>query len=184
MLRLQDREDFLYFFLSLMCAEPPDLGWDPTMVPVPGFRDQFDITVHCKGGPAKVFRTLELLSQEGASALHGRGTRVWKVKEKLGDGKFGTECVLKDVWADDDRDREDVIMQKMLESIESEIERKVVEGCLLTITCAGDVIVNDVVDQTRVSDEVLASAARYQLQRPKQGWQMGRRRGHTPTNQR
>ena len=69
------------FFLSLLYAEPHELGWDPTIKrisprDVKGPAVQYDIKV----GDVW-YRTQRLLSNAGAEVLRGRGTRVWEARK-------------------------------------------------------------------------------------------------------
>ncbi|KAJ3526586.1 hypothetical protein NM688_g8246 [Phlebia brevispora] len=87
---------FVHFFLSMIYADPTARGFDPTIVLVDGSQ-QYDITVHCRNGGTRVYRTLEVLARPQPTQLGSRP--VWKVIE-IKDGKAaGKPVVLKDMWS-------------------------------------------------------------------------------------
>lgn len=102
------------FFLRIMFAEEHQLGFDPSMEPIED--GQFNITVGFEGKKPVRYQTLEMLSDLGADSLFGRGTRVWKARRLDGDDMVGPEVALKDVWVDDDRDREGEIYCDLLKA--------------------------------------------------------------------
>ncbi|KAJ3559366.1 hypothetical protein NM688_g392 [Phlebia brevispora] len=107
-----DRKYLVHFCLSIAYAEPQQLGWDPTMV-LANDRRQYDITVFSNEGEARVYRTLDLLSDSGAQVLIGRGTRVWKVVQIENGQECGSSMVLKDAWVDFDRKREGTALEEL-----------------------------------------------------------------------
>ena len=114
---------FIEFFLRLIYAKPCELGWDETIrriEPTPGSQESIQYDIQVEG---KTYRTSRIISNIGADALRGRGTRVWEVKEvssTTGEA-FGSSLVLKDCWVDVTREREGVILNNIRESIEVEI---------------------------------------------------------------
>ncbi|KAF7790445.1 hypothetical protein EIP86_001400 [Pleurotus ostreatoroseus] len=93
----QDREPMIYFFLSLIYAEPQELGWDLTMNALDD-GVHYDIRVDGFDHSSRIYRTLEPIYGLDSEVLrHGR-TRVWKAI-LLADGKeTGEPVILKDAW--------------------------------------------------------------------------------------
>jgi hypothetical protein len=83
---------------------------------MPGEPKQFFITVHPDNDDKSVrrFCTKKIISSFGAEPLRGRGTRVF---EAIEIDKHGNErssaVVMKDIWIDHDRVREDAIVAKL-----------------------------------------------------------------------
>ena len=65
------------------------------------------------------FKTVDLLSNVGAEALRGRGTRVWMVRRWVDGAETGDAMVLKDCWIDSDRTREGDIMAQIVEEADA-----------------------------------------------------------------
>lgn len=147
----------MHFALALMYADTAQLGWDPTIsrhiCPITQ-EERYDMVVHPANAPAAVYRTKKLLSNVGAEALRGRGTRVWTAVEvsqndKGEDIETGPLVVIKDCWVDSDRKREGQILEEIRASaVADSFEAKVFEQCLLTVQCYGDVMVNGRLDST------------------------------------
>ena len=115
---------------------------------------QYNIVVRDKNTARETtFRTRKILSNIGADALQGRGTRVWEVIELDVDGneKDVDTCVLKDVWADVDRDREGDILAAIRREAKGRSSSwvKRVEKYFLTTATYGDVYVNGKPDKSR-----------------------------------
>ncbi|KAJ3552849.1 hypothetical protein NM688_g3933 [Phlebia brevispora] len=135
---------------SLMFANRPQIGFDPTMAPIhlDGGPTQYELTVRAHSGEEHVYRTMELLSEPSTHDLRGRGTRVWKaIKVQNGQG-IGEPVALKDAWIDSYREREGVIDSRIRASAISEAQKGVLEMCLLTVLCHGDVFVANTLDTT------------------------------------
>ncbi|GJE97385.1 hypothetical protein PsYK624_136020 [Phanerochaete sordida] len=149
---MKERYILVHFILSVMYADPADLGWDPTIV-----RHRcaytgtfyYDITVHPEGKATEVYRTKQVLANIGAEAPLGRGTRVWRAV-KLVDGRESDIVVaIKDSWIDSDRKREGDIDQMIKASAPAgSVHAKLFKKYMLRIECYGDVIVNNVKDET------------------------------------
>ena len=165
------------FVTSIAFANESELGWDPTIqrerIPEqvhssPGGnssepeREQVDatryrITVHTRlvgddghEGPAveTVYRTTRIIFDHGADALRGRGTRVFEAR-RLGDNvEIGEPVVIKDVWVDDDREREDKILSQLLNDADDK-DKELVKKYFLTVLACGYVIIGGKVDHTR-----------------------------------
>lgn len=172
---LQDHTTLIHFMLSIMFAQPHQLGFDPTITPAPAFAGnserQYDIQVRSKDGKVDVFRTEKILSNVGAEALRGRGTRVWRVR-KLVDGlPTGDGMVLKDSWIDDDRIREGDILAKMRASASDPIQKEIFETHFLHVECHGDVYIGNHADHTgtllRRGAQVPDDSALFSLERTK-----------------
>ena len=127
------------FFLRIMWAEKPYLGFDETV--------ELLKTSGQDGGPQynievnnKTYRTQRLISSAGADTLQGRGTRVWEVKEVDARGRvFGPSMVLKDAWVDYARDREAIILQKIRNSAKTPRHATAFDRYLLHVVEFGDV---------------------------------------------
>ncbi|KAN0109363.1 hypothetical protein V8E52_009407 [Russula decolorans] len=128
-------------FAAFAFADQTSLGFDPTIQPVTGGKGQFDITVHPhddKQNPRK-FRTMQSISLSGAEPLRGRGTRVFEAVEIDGNGNStGSPVVIKDVWIDDDRNREGKI-RALLDEDANDEDKQSAEEHFLTPICHGDV---------------------------------------------
>ncbi|GJE97411.1 hypothetical protein PsYK624_136280 [Phanerochaete sordida] len=145
----QHPEKVIKFFLPLLFASEEDLGWDTTIKrhsprTVEGPAIQYDIEVG-----DTVYRTQRLISDAGAQLLRGRGTRVWEVRELKDGEETGPSLVLKDVWADEDRDSEKTISDKIHDS-GGEKERSVFKKHLIQILHEADVKVQR--GQQKVTD--------------------------------
>lgn len=117
---------------------------------------QYDIIVRDqKTTTERTFRTKRMISSIAADTLRGRGTRVWEVMEldSRGKEKGGSTCVLKDVWVDDNREREGNILEAIKKSTEEKSDPKEwlngLKTLFLTTVVHGDVHVNSRVDKTR-----------------------------------
>ena len=109
---------------------------------------QYDITVHRRGSPALQYRTKAVLSNVGAEAIRGRGTRVWKAVQLVNGVETGPPVALKDCWVDSDRMREGEILDKIRGSVTDPRAAQVISRCLLSVACYADVLVEDEVDTT------------------------------------
>ncbi|KIP01957.1 hypothetical protein PHLGIDRAFT_96497, partial [Phlebiopsis gigantea 11061_1 CR5-6] len=100
------------FFLRIIFAQPHQLGWDDTIRRLPSEPQtppRYDIDVN-----GKTYRTVRLLSNVGAEALRGRGTRVWEVRELSQNGEeLDMPLVLKDSWVDSDCTREGEVLKNI-----------------------------------------------------------------------
>ncbi len=134
-----------------------------------GKEAQYDITVRSEDGKDRVYRTLKMLSNVGAEAVQGRGTRVWLVVRNT-NGQLGTEqVVLKDSWIDHDRMREGRILCEIIGAAHTKELGPFVRNMFLSVECHGDVYVRGRPDHTREvimrGHRVPAIAPRYSLQR-------------------
>ncbi|KAI0341057.1 hypothetical protein BDW22DRAFT_1397290 [Trametopsis cervina] len=111
----EDHRTLVHFFLSVMFAARPQLGYDPTIRqavhPEDASKRSYDITVRSvdeDGRPHNtVFRTIEVVADIGVETLIGKGTRVWRAIQLDSEGKpTGNPVVLKDSWVDADSNRE------------------------------------------------------------------------------
>ncbi|KIP04125.1 hypothetical protein PHLGIDRAFT_494333 [Phlebiopsis gigantea 11061_1 CR5-6] len=153
---ITDYRRTITFFLRLMYASEVQLGWDSTMKRLSPRHElgnvQYDIL--CDG---VWYRTVRLISDVGAGALRGRGTRVWEVNETTTDDHGDvivdpTPRVLKDSWVDASREREAVIMQKIREDA-SKCQDPLVLGLnfdkyFMKIKASWDVTIAGAVDDT------------------------------------
>lgn len=128
-----------------MTAEPSQMGHDPTMKLIDDGRNiQYDIAVQSDSdGTEMIYRTLSLLSDVGATALRGRGTRVWKAIKVVDGEECGEPVALKDSWVDGARPREGSILREVRGAAHSEELREFVEKLFVTVECYGDVFVDE-----------------------------------------
>ncbi|KIK50580.1 hypothetical protein GYMLUDRAFT_65188 [Collybiopsis luxurians FD-317 M1] len=101
---------FEKFFFAIAFASPEQMGWDSTIVPAlvneRGYRAFFI------GISGRVYRTLETLSNHSTKNPLGRAVRVWEVEDA-----HGQQHVLKNLWQETDRDEEQEIHNRILESV-------------------------------------------------------------------
>lgn len=114
----QNWRTLFHFILSIVYAEPQDVGFDPTMTLLKqeDGTARYDILVRSETGEEQLYRTLELLHNQGAEYLVGRGTRVWKAVKIENGEEVGEPVVLKDAWVDHHRKREGTINSSTQES--------------------------------------------------------------------
>ncbi|EGO00860.1 hypothetical protein SERLA73DRAFT_105307, partial [Serpula lacrymans var. lacrymans S7.3] len=170
-----EHEFLIQCVLSFTYAERADLGWDPTIkcVNVDG-KICYDITVHsprADGQAPAIYRTEEILSDFGADALRGRGTRVFKARRfNIQSGEVeGKPVAIKDAWVDEDRDREGDI-RKTFEAEADDDDKSEIRKYFLTVLDHGDVIIDGHVDHTRdlhLRNANIPSDSRFRLQRKK-----------------
>ncbi|KAI5117344.1 hypothetical protein M0805_006243 [Coniferiporia weirii] len=133
----------VHVFLSFAFASKTELGWDPSMTV--SIKNKVRV-YHMEVG-AEMYDTVEVLSDFGADAVIGRGTRAFRVIQR----RTGTEYVLKDVWVEDDRELEHKIYDDMLSDIRLELgapAEGIAKKHLLTPTESCKVIVDGQVDHT------------------------------------
>ncbi|KAF9236556.1 hypothetical protein BU15DRAFT_49861 [Melanogaster broomeanus] len=154
----KDIENVIHVFCCLAFAPDHELGWDPTIerVLVKDVKDgedeiQYQITIG-----DNVYQTLATISDFGAEAMRGRGTRVFKAYELSHPDKH---IVIKDAWRDSDRKREDQILSDILHDIwEQDGDEAVVAArkYFLTVLNAEDVKIHGCTDDT---EQLLRGAA-------------------------
>lgn len=96
------------------CSSLQQLGYDPSVRRLPPTirnpKPAYEIDVFVgPGRKIRTFITRRILTDFGADAMHGRGTRVWVVVDKTDPD--GREYVLKDCWIDSDRQTEGSILE-------------------------------------------------------------------------
>lgn len=131
-----------------MFAKEHELGWDPMMKRISprDFTRDAQYQIDFEGS---TYQTIRLISDVGAEALRGRGTRVWEVRELQRDGKEDpTPLVLKDSWVDADRLREGNILEEIRKSaIANDLEEEF-DLYFLSVKTFGDVYINGSPDHT------------------------------------
>ncbi|CCL98316.1 uncharacterized protein FIBRA_00310 [Fibroporia radiculosa] len=180
---VKDHRTLVRIILSLAYASEAELGWDPTIVSVSSTRAVsqkmkraspepcYDITVrNANNGSEQIYRTIRMLSDIGANALRGHGTRVWEA-QRLVDGKQReAPVVLKDCWIDDDRPREGDILEEVRRSHPDPEGRAFLDKHLLTVVCHGDVKIDTADDNTRMlmtrGRDVGTGPGRFTVQQP------------------
>jgi hypothetical protein len=98
----------------------------------------------------KVYCTTDVLSDYGADAIIGRGTRVFKVYDEQDVNK--APRVLKDTWVEEDRSREGQILRNLFEKIQSrggEEKLRDAKQYFLTSVAYGDVTIDGAADHTK-----------------------------------
>jgi hypothetical protein len=136
-----------------MYTKPEELGWDPTITRqrIQG-HTCYDITVDAFEGERVVpvvFRTEQILSDFAADALRSRDTRVFKARKlnPVSGQVEGEPVAIKDVWVDDDRDREGWIRAKIEEGANEE-DKLLIQQYFMTVLHHGDVIIFGQTDHT------------------------------------
>ncbi|KAF7794455.1 hypothetical protein EIP86_005589 [Pleurotus ostreatoroseus] len=127
---------FVHFVLALLYAHPSNYGLDPTVTPVTGSNEQYDIVVHVQDGPSRTFRTLKPLCKK--ETLLGKGTSVWKVVEIHNGRENGPPMVLKDYWVNPQRPSEGAICQKIVADFQM-THKTVSQAPFIAVECYGDV---------------------------------------------
>ncbi|KAL4074509.1 hypothetical protein V8B97DRAFT_1868896 [Scleroderma yunnanense] len=149
-------KQMIRLFCSLALAEDHELGWDPTIqrVLVDG-RIQYDISLQSPAESISVYRTTRIISDFGAEALRGRGTRVFeaylKVHPERNTPENNTRVVIKDSWRECDRKREDEIRTEIFSDLEKAKGTEAAEADMkyfLTVLQASDVTVDGKKDRT------------------------------------
>ncbi|KAF7799144.1 hypothetical protein EIP86_010375 [Pleurotus ostreatoroseus] len=137
-----DHIPLLRFFLSILYAQPHELGWDTSMVPLPD-GSNFDITVRSADGEIRIYRTLGSISDSGTRRMLGKATRVWKAV-RLEEGKVsGPPVVLKDYWVGSTDAREGAIAQLISEDIAALEDSPLASRSFVHVEWHGDVILDD-----------------------------------------
>ncbi|KAI0942788.1 hypothetical protein AcV7_010360 [Taiwanofungus camphoratus] len=186
-LLVSDSFDFMHehrivtsFFISLMYAKEHEIGWDPTMKFAKDGKGKiqyhsdgtprYDITVRTPEAEEVVYHTIGVLSDVGANAPLGRGTRVWEARKVVGNKEYGDPVALKDSWIDSDRDREGDLSASLRDSASSEEDREDIDARFLTVLHHGDVYIDGNADDTRTlmtrSMEIPSECSRYNVHVP------------------
>lgn len=87
----------------------------------------------------QVYETEAIISDIGAEAFYGRGTRVWRVRKVVDGQKVGPPRVLKDCWINADRLREGTTLRNIIQQLPMQHPAR---RHFLTIEVDADVIVN------------------------------------------
>jgi hypothetical protein len=98
----------------------------------------------------KVYCTMKILSDFGADAIIGRGTRVFKVYDKVDANKVS--LALKDVWVEEDRAREGAVFEDLFKKIlDQDGDQKLqdVKSHFITPVNHTDVTIGDRPDHTK-----------------------------------
>lgn len=131
-----------------MFAKEHELGWDPTMTRISprDCTDGVQYHIQCEGS---TYRTIRLISNVGAEALRGRGTRVWEVRELNADGEEDpTPLVLKDSWVDAERKREGNIMDELSKAADANGKKTAFDLYFLKVKTFADVLIDGQLDHT------------------------------------
>ncbi|KAJ3559365.1 hypothetical protein NM688_g393 [Phlebia brevispora] len=140
----------IHFFLSLLYADPLELGWDPTMQSLSDGHN-FDITIISEDGEARVYRTSALISDSSAQSVRSRATRVWKAI-RLEDGEESGEPVaLKDTWVEPEQQAEGTVIKAVRDAV-SLGNNNLADQVFPRVEWHGDVVLGDdrrILDCTR-----------------------------------
>ena len=100
-------------------------------------------------GPAikTVYQTARIIFDHRADALRGRGTRVFEAHHLEDNVEVGEPVVIKDVWVDDDREREDKILSQLLNNVDDK-DKELIKKYFLTVLACGYIIISGKVDHT------------------------------------
>ncbi|KAK7433989.1 hypothetical protein VKT23_020453 [Stygiomarasmius scandens] len=94
---MQDLHTVVHMFVSVAFADEVQLGWDPTIRLNEAETAERSHRVYDIDFDGKTYTTEAILAEHSAEGLLGRGTRVWRVKEK-GSSNESKSFVLKDAW--------------------------------------------------------------------------------------
>ena len=133
-----------------MYADETELGWDPTMQRQSPREYVGDVqyTIECDG---VTYRTVRLISDIGAEAIRGRGTRVWEVREvKKNGGEDPTPLALKDSWVDTNREREGKILESIRLAAKKLPGGSDFDQLFMQAKAYGDVYIDNVQDNTHL----------------------------------
>ena len=131
-----------------MYADPTQLGWDPTMERVSTRHHVGQVDYIIKFRDVR-YRTVRLISDIGAEAIRGRGTRVWEVRQlNKNDEEDPTPLVLKDSWVDADREREGHILATIRETAQGLSNVYDFDKYFMKAKDYGDVYIEDKLDHT------------------------------------
>ncbi|KAK7433991.1 hypothetical protein VKT23_020455 [Stygiomarasmius scandens] len=94
---MKDLHTVVHMFVSVAFADEVQLGWDPTIRLNEAETAKRPHRVYDIDFDGKTYTTEAILAEHSAEGLLGRGTRVWRVKEK-GSLNESKSFVLKDAW--------------------------------------------------------------------------------------
>ncbi|KAJ3558267.1 hypothetical protein NM688_g1024 [Phlebia brevispora] len=135
---ITDHQPIVHFFLSMVYAQPEEIGLDPTVVLLED-GEHYDITVFSSDAHTRIYRTLDLLSATGLEVLNGRGTRVWRAVALEAGEEVGEHVALKDTWTDPERQMEGDIYERIRAAERQEEYQADIDSRLPTIVYHGDV---------------------------------------------
>lgn len=142
--------------IALEFASHTALGYDPTIERIRHVDSKavYHIKVHVEPKPRRddiskfrLFEMEDLLSDTGAEAFHGRGTRVWTVRGVVDGKPAGHLMVLKDCFINEDRPREGDTTMEIVGALPKGDKHRL---HFLTVVVHGDVVVDDRPDTTDV----------------------------------
>ncbi|KAF9241208.1 hypothetical protein BU15DRAFT_45238 [Melanogaster broomeanus] len=147
----EDIGNVIHVLSCFAFAKDHELGWDPTIERmlvkgIDGVKDNIQYKITIKG---KVYHTTTTISDFGAEAMRGRGTRVFKAYDRSDPHK--KPVVIKDAWRDSDRKREDEILKEILHDIREKVgveEEKDARKYFLTVLNGEDVKIHERKDDT------------------------------------
>ncbi|CUA75303.1 Nucleoporin NUP133 [Rhizoctonia solani] len=116
----KDWKHLVRLFASIVLAPLEGLGFDPNIKLLnlpsddPDAELNYDITINNSDTEdTTVYRTVKMVSDIGADCTDGRGTRVWMVQKLVDEKLVGPSYILKDLWMDEDRVEEHVILKEI-----------------------------------------------------------------------
>ncbi|KAJ3558268.1 hypothetical protein NM688_g1020 [Phlebia brevispora] len=153
---ITDHIPVVHFFLSLIYADPADIGLDPTMIPL-GDGRHYDIMVRSNDRCMTTYRTVDVLFSGSPEVLCYKGTRAWKARKVVDGQEVGEPVVLKDSWISASRPPEAVVLEKVRKvELPTELKSEA-DAAFLTVECYGDVYLTssdgDALDCTRLCSQ-------------------------------
>ncbi|KAJ3554522.1 hypothetical protein NM688_g3064 [Phlebia brevispora] len=133
-----------HVLLAFLYAEPHQLGWDTTMIPVSDDEGnlQYDFTIENFDGSKSLFRSLKLIYGGQSATLRRRGTRIWEVVQIINGVPCGSPLVLKDSWIHEESAREGASLRRVQLSHDTDDFLHTFSTHFLTVTCDGDVLLH------------------------------------------
>lgn len=148
----QNHIPWIHFCLSTIFAEPHQLGWDTTMIPLPDGHN-FDILVRSAEGQTKTYRTQTMLSGITPRNRLGKDTKVWRAVRVENGEETGSPVALKDCWVHPDYAREGDLIRDICQDALTLEDKELVGRNFMNVECHGDVFIGDdepALDCTRV----------------------------------
>ncbi|KAI0057356.1 hypothetical protein BV25DRAFT_1920204 [Artomyces pyxidatus] len=145
-----DHAILIRLFAIMAFSTPVEAGWDPTMRRcINNGKFYYEVDVYdCVTGKTRTYVTTEILADHGAETMQGRAPRVYEAFEK-GD-RSRKPVVVKDIWIEDDRQREGDILNTILSEASKQNSSAAATSAQYfpTIICHGDVMIDGRQDQT------------------------------------
>ncbi|KDN43066.1 hypothetical protein RSAG8_06389, partial [Rhizoctonia solani AG-8 WAC10335] len=114
----EDWRHLVRIVLSMLLAPPDRLGYDPDVELLPSDNPRaepsYNITIrNSDTGVATTYRTIKIIFNDGTNRMVGPGVRVWIVRKLVDGDLVGPSYVLKDLWVQEDRVAEHVLLKEI-----------------------------------------------------------------------